>query len=250
MVSIRRYLFRVLSLTLVLITLLSVAAAYLISEHELEEILDAQLAITGRGLMSMLPDSPSRQDYQRLAQWLKQDRAEAALYAADGTDIAIVASDEQPGKIYHHEERKMSLGFWDKQGHPLLMGPGWHGSSTEFPAPDRQTFRWLTFGDTSWRVISMQDEARGLWLQLGIEKEYFDDITERVALNHLWPMLLLLPLCLFVMLYLIRRGLVPISDLSRQVEGRGSHDLAPIELPVPHELKKKTNAPKKKKKEK
>jgi len=239
MTSIRRYLFRTLAVTLAIITVLAVTAAYLISRHELEEILDAQLSITGRGLMAMLPDAPTPADYRQLSIWLNQRKASSRLYPASHAldDPLADQPDAGPGQTYHHEERKMGVGIWNAEGERLLLGPGWHKGEAGMDAPSDTGFEWVAFDDNRWRVFSLHDAQRGLWLRLGIEQEFFTDIVERVALNHLWPMLLLLPIALWWMLRLIRRGLAPIGQLSRQVQDRSADDLSHIELEVPHELR-------------
>ncbi|MBN8412988.1 MULTISPECIES: ATP-binding protein [Halomonas] len=234
MMSIRRYLFRTLALTLTLVTILSVIAAWLISQNELEEILDAQLAITGRGLMSMLPAEPEAEDYERLAQWMDQRKASTRLYAESG---AVRSLDQADGQTFHHEERKVGFGLWNDAGKPLLIGPGWHDAKTQMTAPVEQGFRWRSLEASRWRVFALHDDSRGLWLQIGIEREFFSDIIERIALNQLWPMVLLMPLCLLLVLRHIRRGLTPIRRLSEQVEHRDSGDLGEILLDVPDELK-------------
>lgn len=233
--SIHRYLFRTLALSLAMVALLSVVAAWLISQNELEEILDAQLAFTGRGLMSMLPEAPEADDFQRLARWMDQRKASAHLYTDSGTSDDLPVS---PGQTYHHEERKMGFGLWAETGQPVVIGPGWQDvdRQPQMPPPGEQGFEWRSLGESRWRVFTLHDPGRGLWLQIGIERDFFLDIIERIALNHLWPMLLLMPLCLLLVLRHIRRGLRPIERLSQQVEHRDSADLSRIELDVPTEL--------------
>lgn len=233
--SIRRYLFRTLALSLALITVLSVTATYLITNHELEEILDAQLSLTAREIMSFLPDQPTPQDYQRLAERLDQGDASAQLYPASG--ITSQTSAHHPtAHLYHHEERKLTIGLWDNQARPLVIGPRWHSDDESIAAPQSEGFAWIEYQGKRWRSFTVFDAQSDLWLRLGIEHHFLEEIVERVSLNHLWPMLLLLPLTLVMMLYLIRRGLDPIRQLSRQVHDRNADDLGRIELPVPKEL--------------
>lgn len=232
MISIRRYLVRTLAMTLAVISALSVAAAYLISEHELEEILDAQLSLEGRIVAALLPVSPGEQDYQALQARLSQPGHPAQLYDKQGS---YTAAQPPTGALYHHEERKMGLGFWNAQGIPRLLGPRWHGSAA-FPVPREEGFHWVDYAGQRWRVFSMFDEDSDTWIRIGLQQRFYRSIVERIALNHLWPMLLLMPLALWLMARMIRRGLVPIEQLSQQVRDRNHTDLSPIQLTVPQEL--------------
>ncbi|MFD2190434.1 ATP-binding protein [Pistricoccus aurantiacus] len=232
MISIRRYLVRTLAITLTAISLLSVIAAYLISEHELEEILDAQLSLEGRIIAAFLPPSPDIEAYRALAQRLSQPDHPALL---NGDRKFDEAAQRKTGVLYHHEEQKLSLGFWDAQGTPRLLGPRWHESSA-FPAPQEEGFRWVDYDGERWRVFSLFDSHSDTWVRIGLRKSFRQEIVERIAINHLWPMLLLMPLALWLMTRVIRRGLSPIEQLSGQVRDRDHTDLSPIHLSVPREL--------------
>ncbi|ALM54803.1 histidine kinase [Halomonas huangheensis] len=235
MTSIRRYLFRTLALTVAVLTLLVVTAAWLISRHELVEILDAQLSITARGLMASVPEHPKADDYRRLANWLDQDDRRSRLYSAAGVDDANAHSD-WPGRLFHHEERKLGLGLWNAAQQPLLIGPGWQKADNAMAAPREEGLAWEQYAGHQWRVLSIFDEQRGIWIRLGIEQEFLDHIMMRIAANHLWPMLLILSLALWWVLRLIRRSLTPIDQLSRQVENRSAETLQHIDVEMPREL--------------
>ncbi|WP_017431182.1 ATP-binding protein [Vreelandella jeotgali] len=232
MISIRRYLIRTLAITLITISALSVIAAYLISEHELEEILDAQLSLEARVVTSFLPSSPDTQVYRALSRQLSQPDHPAQL---NDDQLTGTTTQTPAGDLFHHEEKKMGLGFWNAQGRPLMIGPRWHATSA-FPAPQEEGFRWVDYEGQRWRVFSLFDSNSQTWLRIGLQQRFHQSIVNRITINHLWPMLLLMPLALWLMMRAIRRGLIPIEQLSRQVNGRDQIDLSPIQLSVPREL--------------
>ncbi|WP_027962682.1 ATP-binding protein [Halomonas halodenitrificans] len=232
MISIRRYLVRTLAITLIAVSALSVVAAYLISQHELEEILDAQLSLEARIMASFLPDSPNTEVYRALSRQLSQPDHPAQLYDDLLTDTTAQTS---AAALFHHEEKKVGLGFWNAQGRPLMMGPRWHETSA-FPAPREEGFRWVDYEGRRWRVFSLFDSNSETWLRIGLQQRFHQSIVNRITINHLWPMLLMMPLALWLMMRAIRRGLTPIEQLSRQVRGRDQTDLSPISLSVPREL--------------
>src|SRR5690606_10840062 len=120
--SIHRYLTRTLALVLALATVLVVIAAYLITAHETEEILDAQLGLQSRVVAGLIdPDTPLPV-FRRIAERLSQPGHLAYAYRdGERADGGV----EPVTRLYHHEERKLSVGFWNPNGSPRLMGPQW-----------------------------------------------------------------------------------------------------------------------------
>lgn len=232
MTSIRRYLIRALMLVLAVATMLAALAAYLITDHELEEILDTQLSLHTRIIAGQIePDMP-RDAYERIAQRLDIPGHQARLY-----DNGVIQSESgnAPAKLYHEEERKLTLGFWNADGSPRLLGAEWNDEGP-FPSPREEGYRWEIYDGQEWRVFSMFDAASQTWISMGLRHEFQSEIVERIALNNLLPMLILLPVLLWVMGRIIRRGLAPIHTLSGQVQGRDAKDLRCIDTPVPREL--------------
>ncbi|MCK2184186.1 sensor histidine kinase [Halomonas getboli] len=232
MKSIRRYLSRTLALVLAGATLLTVTAAYLITAHETEEILDAQLSLQGRVVASLIGPDTSTDDFRRIAERLSQPGHLARFYHNGEPTLGETG---QVAALYHHEERELSLGFWQRDGSPLLMGSPWSREGA-FPAPDEEGYAWVAYDGGRWRVFSMFDDNSGLWIRSGVSIEFMQELERKVALGNLVPMLLALPLLLVAMGWIVRRGLIPIGTLSREVAGRGERELGFIDVGVPREL--------------
>lgn len=233
MTSIRRYLARTLALMLMIATGVTVTAAYLITEHELEEILDAQLSLQSRIVAGLISRGTPEEVYRRITERLQQPGHAARFYGDD--EMRSISPGMAQAELFHEEERKLSIGFWSADGSPRLLGAQWNDNGP-FPAPSEEGYRWLTYDDQQWRVFSMFDAASDTWIQMGVRRTFLEEIVERVTLNNLLPMLILLPLLLWLMARIIRRGLSPIGTLSGQVKGRDALDLRRIETPVPREL--------------
>lgn len=231
--SIRRYLARTMALVLAMAALLTVTAAYLITDHELEEILDAQLSFQGRIVAGLISPKTTVDEYRRIARRLDQPDHDAQFYDADATPPNTPWA--TPAKLYHEEERKLSAGFWNADGSPRLMGAKWNESGA-FPVPKEEGYRWVEYAGDRWRVFSLFDTVSATWICIDVRDDFLEGIVERVALNNLWPALLLLPLLLWLMTRIIRRGLTPIALLSSQVQGRDSRDMRPVDLEVPEEI--------------
>ncbi|MDV6320074.1 ATP-binding protein [Chromohalobacter sp. HP20-39] len=234
MTSIRDYLLRTLTLVLVVSGGVAVLASYLISDHELEEMLDTQLSLHSRIVAGQLPENTSDAELARLADHLSIPGYPARAYH-DGKPLARVGDDGTPPRLYHEEERKLALGLWTPDKTPRLLQGKWT-QGAPFPAPDEEGFRWVDYAGHRWRVFSMFDEGHDVWISMGQRSNFQREIVARITWNNLIPMLLLLPLMLWLMNRIIRRGLKPIRRLSDQVQGRHARDLRHIELDVPHEL--------------
>lgn len=230
--SIRRYLNRTLALVLAGVTVLTVTAAYLITAHETEEILDAQLSLQSRVVASLIgPDTPVA-TYRQLAERLSHPGHLARFYRGgepSGDETGRLAA------LYHHEERELSLGFWRADGSPLLMGPPW-SEAGRFPAPQEKGYGWVEYDGERWRVFTMFDEVSDTWIRSGVSIEFMQELERKVALGNLVPMLLALPLLLVAVGWVVRRGLIPIGTLSREVAGRDDRELDFIDVGVPREL--------------
>lgn len=229
--AIRRYLNLTLAAALLTVTLLAVTAAYFVTHHEMEEIFDAQLSLQARIVSALVAPGAETSRYAEVAQALSQPRHFAAWYEQDREREAEAPDAE----LYMHEERVISLGFWKADGEPLLMGPRWNDGQRTFPAPARTGYRWVDHDGHRWRVFSRQIDS-GRWVSIGVRESFQDELSNKVALGNFIPLLLTLPILLWLMARLVRRGLAPIDQLSRQVETRDDKDLSAIDVAVPREL--------------
>lgn len=233
MISIRRYLTRTMAWVLAAATALIVTAAYLITNHELEEILDAQLSLQSRIVSGLITPAMTAEEYARIAYRLAQPDHPVQLYQ-DGAPLPPPA-DAVNAPLYHEEERKLAIGLWHDDGSPLLIGARWNEQGA-FPAPHEVGYRWVDYDDHGWRVFSVYNDASDTWISMGVRRSFLREIAQRVALNNLLPMLIILPLLVWLMARIIRRGLNPIDMLSRDVAARNDRQLSFIDTAVPLEL--------------
>ncbi len=233
MTSIRRYLIRALTLILAIAGGVAGTAAYLITDHELEEIFDTQLSLHSRIVAGQISPDTTLNEYAHIAEHLSIPGYPARLYR--DSKVLPVDADAMPAILYHEEERKLVLSFWNGDGSPRLLSGKWN-TVGPFPAPREVGFRWEEYDGRRWRVFSMFDTDSDTWISLGLRNTFHEEIVERITWNNLLPMLILLPVLIWFMNRIIRRGLAPISDLSRQVQGRDARDLRRLVTKVPREL--------------
>ncbi len=230
--SIRRYLTRTLALVLAGATALIVTAAYLITAHEMEEILDAQLSLQGRLIAAQVNGDTTPATYRAIASRLNQPDHLARRYI-DG--VAEPPDEPEAAVRYHHEESMLAVGFWNIDATPRLLGAQWNDHGP-FPPPAAEGYRWVNYGGDRWRVFSLFDARSETWIRAGIQEEFIDELGGKVTLGNLIPMLIALPLLLLATAWTVKRGLRPIDSLSRQVAGRNDRQLSFIDAAVPREL--------------
>ena len=197
MFSIRRFLLVSLTLILFAAAILMTLLVYRFAWHEVEELFDGQLVQHGR----------------MLASWLEQSDAESAL-----TVRALPA----PG---HRYERYVAVQHVSAQGDLLfstslnldeVLGPLTPGVSIQ------------TVAQRHWHVFS-QPLSDGSWLMVAEEQHVRDELSGEAMLAIVTPFLLIWPLLIIALLWALRRGLRPLSELEHALRDRNERHLAALE---------------------
>jgi two-component system OmpR family sensor kinase len=102
-----------------------------------------------------------------------------------------------------------------------------------FPAGIRSVER----GDFQWRVFGLQQPSR--FIQVAQPFSVREDLALRLASRTLWPLAILMPVTIMLVLLVVARGLAPINGLSRSLATRSIGSLEPIlaDGAVPIELR-------------
>ncbi|MCM2971456.1 ATP-binding protein [Larsenimonas suaedae] len=232
--SIKRYLLWTITLALLLGAGLAITAAYFTSQHEMDEMFDAELAKFARIIAGLNDTTLNEQHYQALARRLDQPDHPGRYFSDDGVAAPIDDRADQAVR-YFHEERMISVGFWGPNGTPRVLDGEWHDNGA-FPAPTETGFRWQTYDEQDWRVFSMRlGEGRG-WISVGLRKAFEQELAGKIALSNTIPYLIAIPLLALIIGALVLRGLRPLDRLSSQVGRRHHKALDPINEDVPLEL--------------
>ncbi|OHV12915.1 ATP-binding protein [Kushneria phosphatilytica] len=236
MKSIRRYLTRTLLGVVVVGATLSALSAWFITDHEMDEIFDAQLAQMARVVAGMLGGDMDTRDYQDLLEHLNQPGHLARLYDRQGRQRPVSPqADQAPPRRFMHEERLLSMGFWRADGSPLLLSAYWNEEGL-FPAPREVGYRWVSYDGAQWRVFSFNDRDSDIWISIGLREDFQEELARKIVYGNTLPYLLILPVIGLAIWWIIRRGLKPIDALTRQVARRHHQDLTVIDHATPREL--------------
>lgn len=187
---------------LVLVWASFIAVGYKTGEHEADELTDGHLASVAHLLLRQ-----------------HDGRFDTGADRLNGRDLRDLKS--------HDYQQSMSVVVWDAGGQVLT-----HTGEAPLPPFNRaEGFETLTLGTpaTAWRTFSRTDPGDGgrKVMVLLSERErdaLARDIAEQVAEPGFW----LLPVVALALGWAIRRGLLPLRDLSRDVSALDVHEATPL----------------------
>jgi two-component system, OmpR family, sensor histidine kinase QseC len=193
----------------VLLTVLGAAAwiGYDGSEEEAGELFDARLATSARIFAALFAAQPP---------------------GAGGSPIVLVypgpteeAGHDQPGPLGHMYETKIAFQVLDPGGRVLMR-------SASAPATPYAPLEPGFSTQTHWRVFTLR--AGEVWVQAAERDDVRGELSEKLALAAVTPLIAGIPLLLLLIALLMRYGLAPLAELAQRIERRQPGTLGRIEL--------------------
>ncbi|WNC91474.1 ATP-binding protein [Paraburkholderia sp. FT54] len=127
---------------------------------------------------------------------------------------------------------RVVIEIWDAAGKLIYH-------SLEAPVFPRQPagFNTVERGEYHWRTFAVQQAQR--YIQVAQPISVREDLAMQLALHTLWPLGVLVPVTIVLVLLVVARGLAPIGGLSRALSTRTIDSLEPLRLDgsVPVEIK-------------
>ncbi|QQC64606.1 ATP-binding protein [Paraburkholderia ginsengisoli] len=127
---------------------------------------------------------------------------------------------------------RVVIEIWDRDGELVYH-------SSQAPAFERQQegFSLVQRGGNQWRTFGVQQKDR--YVQVAQPISVREDLALHLALHTLWPLAVLVPVTIVLVLLVVARGLAPIGGLSRALSTRSIDSLEPLRLDgsVPVEIK-------------
>ena len=191
------------------------AAAWLgfeAGQDEASELLDARLATSARVLAALVATQP------------------LPLPAAPPLVVSFPeplagAVDDLPSPLGHPYETKIAFQVLDAQGRLLMRSV----LAPETPyAPLSAGFSTQSVADHAWRVFTLRSGE--LWIQAAERDDVRIEMSWKIALAIVAPLIAGIPLLLVLLSLLTRYGLRPLAELAGRIAQRQPGTLAPIEL--------------------
>ncbi|WP_110717111.1 ATP-binding protein [Salinicola acroporae] len=217
MISIRRYLRRVLLFSVTLITTIAALWSYHDTRDQINELFDAELAQTTRTMVALYFEYRGGQG--RTSDDLIADLQMQPVMVPDNATDA-------PTPLGHPYEKKLGFQIWDDDGHALLgmRAPG--VLDTLIPVPG---YAQTTGEHHDWRTFTLYDEVHGVWASAAQRDDVRDELTWQIALRNLMPPVIGVLLIALLIPFVIARGFSPLLRISRQITARRPSYLEPID---------------------
>ncbi|BCQ26087.1 two-component sensor histidine kinase [Caballeronia sp. NK8] len=200
MTSIRRWLLGWLICGLGLACLIAGIGIFSTARLEAGELFDYEL----RTVALSLPHNIGAED-------VAQGRNPELHGIAD--DRLVIDIWDRSGRLIYHSPREPAL---------PRFGEGFHSAA-------REGILWRAFG------VAQPDR----FVQVSQPYSIRDDLAITLALRAIWPLALLIPALVVIVLVVVARGLAPVRGLSQSLAARSPESLEPIafERPMPDELR-------------
>jgi two-component system sensor histidine kinase QseC len=200
--SLRR---RLLLLLLSMISLVWGLAGYIAwssSHHEVDEVMDTQLANSAELLLT-----------------LTRHELEEAL--EDPEEIVEFRKLEEFPVNPQNEEYRIAFQIYDHHGHLLLASP--NAPAKMAPGLHNQ-FEDHWYNGRGWRGITYQADVGAVVVAMPLEPR--EEMVDYILLNSLWPIPVSLIIVALLVWWAVGRGLAPLDQVAGELAQRDSEDLS------------------------
>lgn len=213
--SLTRTLTLILATTVLVIAGIAALWSYIESNHELEELFDAELAQSTRIVQGLVRHLAQTQSTDQLAQALEETLRLPPGASEEGDYDEIL-----PDGSGHKYEKKIAFQIWAPDGTTYLSTQLQDTRLTFSPGYD-----WVESQGFSWRTFVLQDPVTGLWIRSAQRNDIREELSEELAISNVLPLLVTLPLLVIALVIAIRLGLTPLRRLEAPVR-----DMAPAAI--------------------
>ena len=181
-------------------------------QDEAAELFDARLATSARVLAALVSTQA------------EAARAGSPFVVSFPAPLETAVHDE-PTPLGHYYETKIAFQVLDAQGRLLVRS----ASAPETPyAPLAAGFTTQAYGSSAWRVFTLP--SADLWIQAAERDDVRSEMSGKLALATVAPLIAGIPLLLLLLSLLVRYAMRPLAQLAHGIESRQPGSLAPIEL--------------------
>lgn len=140
--------------------------------------------------------------------------------------------EHRPPDLGDLADDRIVIEIWDRSGTLI-----YHSTQAPVFARLPAGFDTVERGEYHWRTFGVAQPQR--YIQVAQPVSVREDLALRLALHTLWPLAVLVPVTIVLVLLVVARGLAPIGGLSRAVSTRSIDSLEPLHLDgaVPVEMK-------------
>lgn len=218
--SLTRKLILLITSTVFFITLIAAGWGFYVSDHQLEELFDAELAQSTRIVQGLVEHLTSTQSMEQISHTLEKTlQLPDSVYQGDEEENEIL-----PGGAGHKYERKLAFEVWSPDREPIL---------DTLRANDSQGlergFGWQEVAGYQWRTFTLEDPATGFWIRTAQREDVRDELSQEIALGNVLPFLIVLPVLALAVLVSIQVGFQPLRKLERPIRNMAPENIHPLD---------------------
>jgi len=218
--SLTRKLILLITSTVFFITLIAAGWGFYVSDHQLEELFDAELAQSTRIVQGLVEHLSSTQSVDQLSHTLaKTLQLPESAYQGDEEEDEIL-----PDGAGHKYERKIAFEVWSPDREPILDTLQANDSQGLEPG-----FSWQEVMGYQWRTFTLEDPATGFWIRTAQREDVRDELSQEIALGNVLPFLIVLPLLALAVLVSIQVGFQPLRKLEKPVRNMAPENIHPLD---------------------
>ncbi|MDY6840642.1 MAG: ATP-binding protein [Pseudomonadota bacterium] len=218
--SLTRKLILLVTSTVFFITLIAAGWGFFVSDHQLEEIFDAELAQSTRIVQGLVQYLSSTQSVDQLSQTLaKTLQLPDSAYRGGEEDDEIL-----PGGAGHKYERKLAFEVWSPALEPVLDTLRANDSQGLVPG-----FGWQEVAGYQWRTFTLEDPVTGFWIRTAQREDVRNELSQEIALGNVLPFLMILPLLALAVLASIQVGFQPLRKLEKPIRNMAPENIHPLD---------------------
>ena len=221
--SLTRTLTLLVTSTVLLIALIAAAWSYIESNHELEELFDAELAQSTRIVQGLIRHLADTQSLEQLSDTLEET---LQLPGLGLTDEELEADQDEilPEGAGHKYEKKLAFEVWTPEGAPLLDTLNADDSLGLVPG-----YTWAESTGYRWRTFTLQDPDTGFWIRTAQREDIRQELSQELALGNVLPLLLALPLLVVAAIAAIQVSFRPLRRLEKPVRNMAPERIHPLD---------------------
>lgn len=207
--SLRRRLLFILLGTLSGVWLFSATANYFDSRHEIEQLLDVELAQSAKVLLSLSSHE------------LMEERLSGPTTIT--VDEDRILSETSP---IHKYAKRMAFQVWLGDSTLALRST----SAPRIPlSAVTEGFSDQTIANESWRIFSLRHAKLPITVQVGERHDIRGDLARQVAMRMLTPALIALPIFALMTWYGVGLAMRPLNRIANEVAMRDPNHLEPVD---------------------
>lgn len=218
--SLTRKLTILVTSTVFFITLIAAGWGFFVSDNQLEELFDAELAQSTRIVQGLVEHLSTTQSVDQLSETLSKTlKLPDSAYRGDDEEDEIL-----PGGAGHKYERKIAFEVWSPEKEPILDTLQANDARGLEPG-----FGWQEVTGYQWRTFTLKDPATGFWIRTAQREDIRDELSQEIALGNVLPFLVVLPLLAMAVIVSIQVGFQPLRKLEKPVRNMAPENIHPLD---------------------